>query len=408
MRVLPIAALLLSLPLSLAAQEAPAPAIGADPLSAEIGAQGIRPVLARLSALPAPTPQERFAMGGLEFLAGIEGMAQTLAQVAMPNELDMVMGPLPRSRPAPGEVPRRLAPGDITALAQGVSAAMARSEAALQGLAEGPEFGLALDPDDLWFDLDGDGQRGPQEAARPMLAQMLMGRRAPQDTGPAPVIRFDNADAAWLSAYTHMLSGTAEMVQAFDPEPPIARTLATLERIAAARTAEGQGITRDLGLDGFIDPMATLLDILAQQPDPAHTRAARDHWRAMLAQNRLFWRRVATETDNRAEFIPNDAQQSVLPIAFPQGLGASWQDVLADAEALLEGRATIPFWRAPIGIDLGAWLQDPAPLPLTGVIQGWALAPYFSEAPRVSPESWRQFEAMLDGRATLMTVITLN
>lgn len=285
---------------------------------------------------------------------------------------------------------------------------MARSDAALQGLAEGPEFGLTLNPDDLWFDLDGDGQRGAQEGARPMLAQMLMGRRAPRDAGPAPVIRFDNADAAWLSAYTHMLSGAAEMVQAFDPEPPIARALATLDRTAAARSAEGQGITRDLGLDGFIDPLTTFLDILARQPDPAHTRAARDHWRAMLAQNRVFWRLVATETDNRAEFIPNDAQQSVLPIDFPQGLGTRWQGVLADAEALLDGRATIPFWRAPVGIDLGAWLQDPAPLPLTGVIQGWALAPYFSEAPRVSPDSWQQFEAMLEGRATLMTVITLN
>ncbi len=39
---------------------------------------------------------------------------------------------------------------------------------------------------------------------------------------PDSVIRFDTADVAWLSAYTHFLSAFSETALAFDPEPVVA------------------------------------------------------------------------------------------------------------------------------------------------------------------------------------------
>ena len=49
----------------------------------------------------------------------------------------------------------------------------------------------------------------------------------------APVIKFDTADAAWLSAYTHFLSGFVSTAQAYDPEPAIQRVMESSAAIYA-------------------------------------------------------------------------------------------------------------------------------------------------------------------------------
>ncbi|QRZ14216.1 hypothetical protein JWJ88_11990 (plasmid) [Paracoccus methylovorus] len=382
-------------------------------LSREIAQNGIAPTLERLHALPTPTPDERFAIAGLEFLGAVESAYRWRVSYGIGPVGGMLFGSaadLPQAVP-----PQPMPPEALARQAEATLAAMDRSRAALDGLAAGAEFGLAISLDDLWFDVDSDGRRSPDEGAAELLDGIIWSSLPGFDfeTGepipPAalPVIRFDRADAAWLTAYTHLVSGGAELLLAFDPTPSLQKVLSTRARIDESRMAGDEGLLPAM-MDDFIDPLAIAIDMLRQQPDAQRTRAARAHWQQTIANNRQFWTLVAQETDNAGEWIPNDAQVSATGIAFPPGTGIAWQAVLADGEALLEGKATIPFWRGPLGIDMGAWLENPAPLPVDGVIQGWAVAGYFSDAPPVNPESFQRFSDMLLDTGPFLAMVMLN
>ncbi|RQP05850.1 MAG: hypothetical protein D1H97_10710 [Paracoccus sp. BP8] len=408
----PLILALTALPAQAQPQQAQPQPVDPSALSRDIAEKGIAPVLARLQALPAPTPEERFAIAGLEFLGAVESAWRWRVRHGITPFGAALFG---FSTELPQTVtPQPMPPEALAEQTEATLAAMARSRAALEGLAGGEDFGLAISLGDLWFDLDGDGRRAPGEGAAELLEGVVWSGSPAldPDTGkpvpPAlPVIRFDRADAAWLAAYTHLVSGGAELLLAFDPTPSLQKVFATRARIDESRRAGGEGVLPPM-MDDAIDPLAIAIDMLRHQPDAGRTRAARAHWRQTIAENRRFWTLVGQETDNAGEWIPNDRQVSATGIAFPPGTGIAWQAVLADGEALLAGDRTVPFWRGPLGIDLAAWLDNPAPLPVDGVIQGWALADYFSEGPPVSPENFRRFSDMLFETGPFLAMVMLN
>jgi hypothetical protein len=149
-----------------------------------------------------------------------------------------------------------------------------------------------------------------------------------------------------------------------------------------------------------------ILDAVATRPDKARAAALRDHLRAMIAANRRFWTLVADETDNDREWLPNDRQAMALGLPVPPGTGERWLAVLADAEAVIEGRLLIPYWRfgAEAGIDLAAILADPPALDPLGMIQGRTFLPYARKGPLIDANNWRQFERLVQGDAGLFAV----
>lgn len=400
--------------LSLGAAWAEPQPVEPSALSREIGERGIAPVLERLHALPSPTADERFAIAGLEFLGAVETAWHWRETYGVRPLGPMIFGfstDLPE-----GMEPQPMPPEALADLTEQTLAAMERSRAALAGIGPDEDFGLAISMRDLWFDINGDGKRAESEGAAELLDGVLWSgvTEFDQETGAPiaselPVIRFDRADAAWLSAYTHLVSGGAELLLAFDPTPSLQRVFAMRERIDKARlNVDPDGMLLPPMADGAIDPIAAAFDMLRRQPDAKRTRAARAHWQQTIAENRRFWTLVGQESDNAGEWIPNDRQVSATGIAFPPGTGAAWQAVLADGEALLKGERSVIFWRAPLGIELGAWLENPAPLPVDGVIQGWALADYFTDAPPVSPESFDRFADMLTDTGPFLAMVMLN
>jgi hypothetical protein len=126
----------------------------------------------------------------------------------------------------------------------------------------------------------------------------------------------------------------------------------------------------------------------------------------MIAENRRFWGLVVQETDNDREWVPNDAQTSALGLTLPPGTGQMWMAVLADGEALLNGKALVPYWRAAEGrgINLQRLFTEPAPVDLIGWVQGYAAVPYLEQGRTVSADSWQAFEQMLGGDALLFTL----
>ena len=148
-----------------------------------------------------------------------------------------------------------------------------------------------------------------------------------------------------------------------------------------------------------IDLVYITVTALAQQPDPARISAAHDDWRAMIRHNRTFWARLAEETDNDREWIPSPSQTSALPVTVPENVATGWQNILADAESVLDGKLLIPHPLLPAGygISLPAYVNDPSPLDLIGWIHGIGAYRYAARGPLITGQSWQAFQRLTEG-----------
>ena len=210
-----------------------------------------------------------------------------------------------------------------------------------------------------------------------------------------------------LQSQIQKLQRQAEAVRKRELTETIARITDATASMAALSSGGGPMDPFMAEADRYVDLVTILVDSLQQRPDPALTAAVRDHLLAMVADNRTFWRRVATEQDNASEWIPSKRQTSVLPIDFPAETGTRWLAVLSDAESLLNGDLLIPHWRLgpDAGINLARLMADPPELDILGIIQGHTLLPYMEQGRRIGTDSLRRFEALAGGNAGLFVVI---
>jgi hypothetical protein len=388
--------------LSLALALATGP-LAAETLSEEIGRAGIGPTAARLAALPAPTNEDRFALAGLHFLGGVEAALQLRWQTGVRadwSELPILRLPIPEN-PAP----RPFVPADITTLLTDLDADMEAARIALGQLGAQP-FALEIRLSDLWFDIDANGRRDTGEDIGSVAGLTLGGGRIMAVAVEDPVVVFDTADAAWLSAYTHFLSAFVSVALAYDPEPAIQRVLDSSEAIYALWGETPPPNAMDMMFGRQVDRVVMVLHALSQTPDPARAADAHAHLLSMIGENRRFWDLVALEADNDREWVPNDRQSSGLGILLPPETGTRWLAVLGEAEKLLKGELLIPHWRfgAEAGINLKKLFETPPPVDLVTFIQGEGLLPYAEKGPRMTMDAWRDFERLVSGDAALFAV----
>jgi hypothetical protein len=380
----------------------------AQSVSDAIREDGITATLAEMEALQArlsrnPLPEEQFTIASLHFLAAIEAALQARWRAGVPDNL--VFLPVMRLPIPENPSPEPFDPALVATLFTDISTRMEESRGWLSAIPADADFAVEVDFADIWFDINANGTREDGEDMAGTLGPMLLGWQwdARDPATPPPTIRFDAADAAWLSAYTHLLQGLSDTVLAYDPTAAIAR-------MQGARTALGIAPgTVDFdyyGLEEASDYISIIAGALDQQPDAARLASAHAHFLQMIAENRRFWGMVVQETDNAQEWIPNDTQTSALGLTLPPGTGAMWMAVLSDGEALLNGKALIPYWRAAEGrgINLQRMFTEPAPVDVIGWVQGYAAVPYLEQGRTVSADSWRAFEQMLAGDALLFTV----
>lgn len=377
--------------------------VAAETISEEIARTGLQATETRLAALPSPTNEDLFALAGLRFLGGVEQALQLRWKTGVKadwSELPILRLPVPEN---PNAIPFQAA--DFTALIRNLDADMAASREALTELGDKP-FALPIRVADLWFDINANGARDEGESLAEVTGMALGAGRGMGVAVEDPVITFDTADAAWLSAYTHFLSGFAATALAYDPEPAIQRVLDSSKAIYAFWGDTPPNNAMDMMFGRQVDRAAMVLHALSNTPDKALAQKAHGHFLSMITENRRFWSLVAMETDNIGEWVPNNTQVSGLGLNVPPGTGERWQAVLADAEKLLKGEVLIPHWRfgAEAGINLKKAFENPPPVDLITWIQGEGLLPYAEKGPQMSMQSWRDFEDFVQGDAMLFAV----
>lgn len=378
----------------------------AETISAEIGRTGLGATEARLAALTDPGDAERFALGGVRFLSAVEAALQLRYAAGLTDRTGML--PFLRLPLADNPAPQPFQPAMISDLFRGVDATLSQARAPLTEIAPNSDFALKVNFADLWFDINANKTRDTGEDAMAVLGPMLLGWQwdARDPATAAPVVKFDAADAAWLSAYTHLLQGVSAIVLAYDPTEPIDRILQSHAKMQSLGGVSPSFITGagGAGLDE-LDVIAIVIAALQQQPKADQMAKARLHFLDMIADNRRFWAAVALETDDANEWLPNDKQHSALGLTLPPDTGKVWLSVLNDAEALLNGDKLAPYWRqeGAAGVNIAKVFTDPRPADLAGWLQGWAAAPYLESGAVVSAQNWSAFEQLVGGEAMLLS-----
>ncbi|WP_425052982.1 hypothetical protein [Psychromarinibacter sp. S121] len=367
--------------------------------------EGFAPTESYLAALPDPDATERFALGSVRFLRAIEVTLQTRWRMgfnAARTELPVLRLPVP-----PNPSPEPFEPEAVRALFAQVALDMEAARAPLLTIGDDDEVSLPIRLGELWFDINMNGTRDEGEGLVNVAGRALTGRGMDEDRIP-PLV-FDTSDAAWLAAYTHLLAAFSELVMAFDPTEQIRRIGEASAQMDALAADTPYVNAMDMQFGQQVDRIASVYLSLRQQPDAAHTRAAREHLLGMIAQNRVFWTRVAAETDNNGEWVPNDLQQQGLGLEVPAGTGARWLAVLDDAEKMLNGELLIPYWRLRqgAGLNLKTMFEDPVPVDIAEWVHGVGLMRYAEEGPRLSRDNWLDFSRLARGD-TVMFVVFLN
>lgn len=349
------------------------------------------------------TAETAFTLGGVRFLRAIEAILQT-RYATHADALPFIPGMGVELPPNPDA---RFDPAFVETAMAGALDHLAGAQRALETAVAG-DFAVEIPLQDIWFDIDANGERGDAEGLM-TLAGALIGTAGDKFKGD---VRFDSADADWLLAYVHLISGTAELTLAVDPTPAI-RTV-----IDGRRTLESLADLNTIGLPGetWLDTAAATILALRGQADVERTRAAHDHFRAMITSNRAFWAKVALETDNDREWLPNADQVSAFGVAVDEDLAASWQGFLDDIDAILEGETLIPYWRVTsrddsgvgVGVNLAKWLQDPGDLDPVLWIQGAAAAPYLETGELADLDAWSAFDARALGAPGFILAAYLN
>ncbi len=386
----------------------------ADTLSAEIGTKGLAEVEARLTALPARTQAETFTLGGVQFLRAIEISFQDRWAAGLTDRsaiLPLLRMPLP-----PNPTPKPFDPASVAGIFIHTGDKLSEAKATLATLPDTADFGVEIALSDLWFDVNANATRDPGENIADIIGGAALGGVAEPSTDGTippltlPTVRFDGADASWLAAYADLLGAFCDMVRAYDPTEPLTRILTARDKMLALGPAYPDVIFGSISddpraLESF-DLIAVILATLNQQPDKARMASARDHLLATVAENRVFWDRVARETDDQQEWLPNEHQHSAIGLDLPPGTQASWLAVLADMEAVLNGKKLLPFWRVgpPAGINLAKVFTDPAPIDVAGWVQGWAALPYLEKGTLIDTASTDAFDSLMNGQSMLFSL----
>jgi len=382
-----------------------------DAVTGQIGSGTLTEGIAALEAIVAADPGDDralFALGLVRALRGFEILGQAGYRHGASASLARLGGaffPLASAVPAnPQPEPVRLE--DLRAAVLAAMEQAAAADRALSGI--DADFSLRADIFAIRLDLNGDGVAGEDESLRAMLGRgRILVRGEGRETLTALPVDFDRGDADWLRGYCHLTMGAGEAVLAHDHSGLFARAGHVLfpknetphEYLKSGRSpfANQRGY---LGVDP-IDLIALIHLINYPVTEPDRMLQARAHFLEAITHSRAMWAHYDAEMDNKDEWVPNPKQTAAFPRAvMDDDMRAVWLRFLDDAEAVLEGRSLLPFWRGngELGVNVGRVFTEPGGFDLILWIQGTGAEPYLEEGAQLDMQIWRDLERVFEER----------
>jgi hypothetical protein len=340
----------------------------------------------------------QFQLGTVQFLRGVERLAQSLYQHGAGSRLaslPMLNLPIPVN-PAPKPISYQT----LRKIMETWLADLQQAESTLAKVRRA-DVKMPLHFALITMDFDGDAKTVPEDAFWAIGVRLNLGAASREDSEKF-VIGFDSADAAWLRGYCHLLMAMDEFLLAYDFQELFEKAghlLFAKVKSPYKYLQNGPSVYGFGGVD-FADVIAFIHLINFPVHEPARLKNAHSHLQAMVQCSRDMWVRVFAETDDDNEWIPSPKQKGVMPnAAITKEMVVEWKNFLDEVDALLAGRKLIPFWRTndDRGINLRKFFLEPRPFDLVLWIQGSAAAPYLEKGVLTSADVWRRLDQTFQG-----------
>ncbi|MFN3210346.1 MAG: hypothetical protein ACE369_15335 [Roseovarius sp.] len=255
---------------------------------------------ARIDHLSRNAATNGFELGMMQTLRGIERTLQSRYDYGLWQDNPMLPVLRLGAALAPNPSPQPSGPETLSQIMAQFVTDMQNARATLATAEAGAIAPFTLTLTDIWFDVNGSGTRDPGEDATQIIGPVILGRQAltefarSSENAPPLLIRFDEADHAWLTAYTHMLSGFGNLFLAFDPSP-------ILRDLTDARTA----LTDAPEIPNHYDQEALTAEIKALEAEEAEidrrTKAVFQELTPLFTERRALQADLADITDEAAK-----------------------------------------------------------------------------------------------------------
>jgi hypothetical protein len=351
----------------------------------------------RLAAQP-DDDQARYALGAVQFVQAVEGVAQFSYRHGMRSSVQIFMLPFFRLPVEENPSPQPLTYELTRHMLQTFVDDLARAEATLAGV-DDPAVKLPLNIGLVHLDSNGDGAATPDEALWYFYQRIAEMGPVNEQEARKFAVHFDGSDVPWLRGYCHLLMALGEFFLAHDWQMAFDHTFHIL--FPRAGLPYSVLVEHASAFDEFgeIADLLAFLHLLRLEPrEPQRLAASLAHLESMVTLSRENWRRVQAETDDDREWIPSPRQTGVMP-AMPvtPELVQAWQQFLDELEALLQGRKLMTHWRLPGGINLRRVFLEPRTFDLVLWVQGSAALPYLEDGPLSREEDWRRIIDLFRG-----------
>jgi len=348
--------------------------------------------------------QIRFRLGVSQFLQTLETLGQAWYRHGQVDGFLTSMVPLLRLDVPENPRPEPISYDQFRAIIQQTLDRLQVSEATLAEI-KSHDVAIELDLANINMDWVAD----PNVDRRDNLLRSfrrVIGNRVPLDPAQGFVVRFDAADVQWLRGYCHLLMALCEFSLAYDQEDfwnVIARRM-----FSRAQTPfdfldeESPSTDNNWNMNLILDGIAGIHQLRFPVQEPERMPRALAHVKQTIQLSRDMWELVEAETDNDREWIPNPRQRP----PFSGGevsaeMIVGWHEFLDEAEAILDGKMLVPFWRGKSpkrGVNIHRFFVEPSDFDLVLWFHGSGAVKYLQDdLPVTSPQTWERFQRIFRG-----------
>ena len=370
-----------------------------------------------LKAKPDDAPA-RFSLGITQVLQAVEKLGQDQFRFGLLGGRRRAL-PFMRLPIAENDTPEQISYAKFRTMIQSFVTGLTTAEATL-AKTRPTGVKLPITIGQVRLDLDADGVATDEESFWKILAAMQSGGRVDASAPEVNqfVIAFDDADVLWLRGYCHVMAALGEVLLAYDGKDQFERTAhlfyPDVETPYPYLIAEGTGPMFGFNGQNVLDLIALIHTFSYDVIEPERMKTALAHLEAVISLSRDSWKLINAETDNDHEWLPNPSQTAAMGgMKVSPAMQAQWSAFLDEAEAILQGKKLMPFWRGieggfmptdrsfpsnpDLGINLRKVFTDPTRFDLVLWLQGTGLHPYLEKGEITDPDSWRKIVTAFQG-----------
>ena len=339
------------------------------------------------------------ALGIVKFVISIEKLGQAFHRHGLETPQSvMIQLPIMRLPVPPNTRPEKLDYKKFRVILRELVDGLTDAEATLAS-AKDADVKFTFDLLKVRLNVDGDGKASDYES----LGAMVRHLASSSDPTPSDMtFSFDAADLLWLRGYSQFISAVGQFALAHDFHLAFEKTFHMFFPRAglplASELVQPFNPTNMFSDSALGDGIAFIHLLNWPTVEPARLADVRLRLKSLAALSRESWAAARAETDNDREWLPNAKQTSAFKsLATTDETIDGWLAVLAEFEAILDGKKLLPHWRFDKGLNVKRIFEESKNFDLVLLIAGADVVPYLETGPTSSSSDWNDLMRVFQG-----------